>query len=400
MQIRQQLSRADLVRCLKQFHNEEDQALAAELLGYELPKVRHTAISSSLSFSKELSPQPILEEFNQDHEPLLEIEQRPSAIFYALTEREVYKTDNETNTLSILQGVEPLQEADLQPWDKIEPLLHQSILPKARFVPFVHRSLQLEHGHYLDVPKLVKKLAHLQVLQHLPKAPRQVASGRLYVLLDASQRMRPFWDDLAEVANLIQRHYGRVGLEIRLIEACPPTRYQNWLAINAYEQEWQRFTTPCTVLLLSDLGQLASEQSSMRQHWLRFARNLKQQGCRVYALSPISPEQQDIRFRPLLRQVLWNRQSQLKPQLNTATEKSHAAKVARVLGLISIAVHVEPELLRALLQCLPANEADSGVEAALYQHPDVNFGLTAISLKAEKRAQYQALFQTEEVPLQ
>lgn len=401
MQVKHQVSRADLLRWFKASSSEEEQVLVGELLGYELPWVNQKVFFDPSSFINEsqqvlFEPQPTF----QPHSSQSELEQRPLAIFYALTEREVYQNEDEAKLPKLLQGVEPLATADLQPWEFTKPLTHQSILPESRLVPFVQNSLHLEQGQYLDLTVLVKKLARLQILPRIPKAPRQVVSGRLYILLDASQRMRPFWDDLSEVAALIKRKYGRVGLEVRIIEACPPTRYSDWLSENSIPQAWQNFARPSTVLVLSDLGQLTVHDSLVRQQWLCFIQSLQQPTCRVYALSPISPEQQDLRFRKLLTQVLWNRNSLLKSQANQGNQKSQYAKVERVLGLISAAVHVEQELLRAILRCLPSDQADSGVEAAVYKHADINFGLTAISLKAGKREAYQALFKVEPVDLQ
>lgn len=396
MQVKHQVSRADLVRWFKTSSSEEEQVLVAELLGYELPWASQKVFLAPSAFINE-SQQTLLES-QSTSQP--ELEQRPSAVFYALTEREIYQNEDETKLPKFIQAAEPLATADLQPWEVTQPLTHQSILPESRLAPFVQNSLHLEQGQYLDLTVLVKKLARLQSLQRILKAPHQVVSGRLYVLLDTSQRMRPFWDDLSEVATLIKRKYGRVGLEVRLIEACPPTRYSDWLSENSIPQAWQNFASPSTVLVLSDLGQLTGHDSLVRQQWLCFIQSLQQLTCRVYALSPISPEQQDLRFRKLLTQVLWNRNSLLKPQANQGSQKPQPAKVERVLGLISAAVHVEPELLRAILQCLPSDQADSGVEAAVYKHADINFGLTAISLKADKREAYQALFKAEPTDLQ
>ena len=385
MQVKQQVSRADLLRCLKASSSKEEQVLVAELLGYELSWLHQKPAIEPSFFPQESQPVLVESQSNSQAQFLeSELEQRPSAIFYALTEREVHQNEEEVKRSKFLQSVEPLTEADLQPWELTEPLAHQTILPEARLVPFVQNSLHLAQGQYLDLGVLVKKLAHLQTLHRLPKAPRQVVSGRLYVLLDTSRRLRPFWDDLAEVAALIKRKYDRVGLELRVIEACPPTRYIVWFGANSIPQAWQHFASPSTVFVLSDLGQLMEQDSVVRQQWLRFIQSLQQTTCRVYALSPISPEQQDLRFRKWLTQVLWNRNSLLKPQTSQASSTLHSAKVERVLGLISVAVHIEPELLRAILQCLPSDQADSGVEAAVYQHAAINFGLTAISLKADQ----------------
>lgn len=327
MQFKQQVSRADLLHCLKASSSEEEQVLVAELLGYELPWRSRKAFFDPDFFPQEsqpalLEPQPS----SQSQFPQSDLEQRPPAIFYALTEREAYQNEEEAKLPKFLQGVEPLTTADLQPWELTEPLAHQTILPESRLVPFVQNSLHLAQGQYLDLNVLVKKLARLQTLHRLPKAPRQVVSGRLYVLLDASRRLRPFWDDMAEVAALIKRKYGRVGLELRVIEACPPTRYIDWLSVNSIPQAWQHFASPSTVLVLSDLGQLTEQDSLVRQQWLRFIQSLQQTTCRVYALSPVSPEQQDLRFRKWLTQVLWNRNSPLKPQTSQASSTLHSAK--------------------------------------------------------------------------
>ncbi|MGB3918056.1 MAG: formylglycine-generating enzyme family protein, partial [Thiothrix litoralis] len=180
----------------------------------------------------------------------------------------------------------------------------------------------------------------------------------------------------------------------------PGGRYYDWFDQQQAVKAWQPLKAPSVVLVISDLGQLSAQGSVVCQGWLRFAQQLARQGIRPLVLSPVSPAQQYAPFTAVLDQIPWGKLSRFQPQKPNSQQQEHASHVQRVLGLLSVAVHVEPELLRAILGCLPAIQADSGVEAAVYLHSDVVWGYTAMTLRAEKRAAYQALFRQESVSLQ
>lgn len=408
MQPISQTSRADLLRWMRRCHTPAEKQLAAEILGYEwLEPQANVNLKITVSSGDQgdckpespddesLSPHP-----EEDNEPAAIT--RPPEAFYALKHREQYADPDQPDDdlPECLRGVEPLSAADLRPLEQGEPLAHQPLVPQQRLLPFLRQALTYPLGQRLDVPRLVKQVARLQALQRIPRRPHVLPAGRVYVLLDLNKRLLPFWQDAHDLCELLARQHGKNGLDIRVLEDQPGGRYYDWFDQQQAVKAWQPLKVPSVVLIVSDMGQLSAQGSVVCQGWLRFAQQLARQGIRPLVLSPLSPAQQYAPFTTLVDQIPWGRLSRFKSQKPNQQQQEHSSHVQRVLSLLSVAVHVEPELLRAILGCLPAIQADSGVEAAVYLHPDVVWGYTAMTLRADKRAAYQALFRQEPASLQ
>ena len=390
--------RGDLLRWMRRCATLEEKCVTAPLLGFEY---------KAPTEDKERGREPITDGTTAPPPkpppyPMSADQKRPPEFFYALKQREIYASPSasQDNLPLGLQGVEPLQDADLQPVAEADPLPWQPILPLPRQKQFLRETLVSAFGQRLDIPRLIKRMARLQLFSRLPRKPHLLPAGRVYVLLDCSNRLLPFWQDGAALCAQIARRNGRSGLDIRVLDGNPHGPYWDWFDPRQRLQPWQRLQTPSVVLIIGDLGQLAAADSGIRQHWLHFVDGLRRQGIQPVALTPLSPAQQAQECWQTVHQVLWNKHSRLKPVRPDADIDGHRIAVKRVLGLLSVAAHVEPELLRAILGLLPVGQADSGVEAAVYLHDDVHWGYTAISVRPEKRADYQFLFKQEPAALQ
>ncbi len=393
-----QTSRGDLLRWMHRFSKDEEelQRLTAPILAYELPplkveeKIQRPDVVGLVTDKNKEKPEP---------KPILA--ERPPELFYALTQRERYATpETQNNPLAGLQGLEPLQDEDLQAFADAEPLPWQPILPLPRLANFLREHLAYSAGQQLDVAKLVKQVANLKILAKLPRKPRIVPAGRVIVLVDLNKRLRPFWQDAHNLCQLISRQHGRNGLDIRVIDDNPQDGYWDWFDDKQRPQPWQRLQGNSVVFIISDLGQLAAQDNLLQRQWLAFIRQLHHQNIQPVVLAPLSVAQQTEDLHKASRQILWNKHSRLVPEKLNIDLKNHQQAVKRVLGLLSVAAHVEPELLRAILGCLPAHEADSGIEAAAWLHEDVQWGYTAIRLQPDKRVEYQNKFKEEPVELQ
>jgi formylglycine-generating enzyme required for sulfatase activity len=392
-----QVSRGDLLRSLQLCPTPSAQRLAAPLLGFILPT--------------KLPPQQLAKPTGPNTEPTDEVvpvipqpatDKPAPELFYVLQTRQKYATlESLTSDLpAAFLGVQALQDDELQPWAPGAPLPHQPILPAPRLSEFLRQTLAHSIGRQLDVSKLVKQVARLKMLSQLPRKPRVLPAGRVVVLLDLNKRLRPFWQDAQQLCETIERKHGRSGLDIRVLDDNPLGEYWNWFDESRQLRPWQPLHAQSVVFIVSDLGQLASADNKLGLHWLVLLRQCHRQGINPVVLAPISAAQQDEALQNNARQLLWHKHSRLQPQRRDADHEAHRQAVRRVLGLLSVAAHVEPELLRAILACLPARQANSGIEAAVWLHDDVNWGYTAITLRPEKRAEYQALFKQEPPELQ
>ncbi len=399
MPISNQTSRGDLLRWLRRCQTQDEKCLSATILGYEWHQPEAKPNDTG---NKEPKPEPPEKDPDPLPIPTKTDLKRPQELFYALSHHEYYADPEQfdDHLPPALQGVQALTEADLQPLAAGEPLTHQTIVAEARMRDFLRRSLSHSTGHRLDIPQLVRRIARLQTLYHLPRKPRVVPAGRVYVLLDLNKRLLPFWLDAHRLCESIVRQHGLNGLEIRVIDDDPQGEYWDWFDESQQPKPWQTLAAQSLVFIVSDLGQLAEQDSPIQQRWDSFFQQLSRKNCVPIVLAPLSAAQQQLERLKNIRQILWNKHSKLRPQKFDPDSAAHAEHVRRVLAMLSIAVHVEPELLRAILSCLPAQQADSGIEAAVYQHPDMQWGYTAISMRPEKRAEYQAEFKQLDAGLQ
>lgn len=390
--------RGDLIRWMQRCRTEEERRLAGSILGYELTESAqqsssYTQIASGLhSVLRKSASSPKQEE----------VLKCPPERFYALAYFQRYADPEQLDVdwPPILQGVEPLTEQDLKPFAAGDTLQHQPIVPNARLNDFLRHTLSQSAGLTLDIPQLVRRVARLQTIYRLPRKPRILPAGRIYLLLDLNKRLLPFWLNAYSLCESVLRQHGRQGLEIRVIDDDPQGDYWDWFDEDQQIQAWRPISSQSTVLIISDMGQLAGLQHPVRAQWDDFLKQLRYQRIDPIVLAPLSPAQQTPSVQQSIRQILWNKQSNLRPQKIDPDLPAFAGYVRRALGLISIAVHVEPELLRAILGCLPAQQADSGVEAAVWLHPDVQWGYTALTMHPDKRSEYQAWFRHESAAIQ
>ncbi|MGD0961920.1 MAG: hypothetical protein ABSB19_19075, partial [Methylomonas sp.] len=400
MRHRSQTSRADLLRLLESNPTDSAQALAAPLFGYALPAPMPQPLTDQSGQTTETSatestPVPAIPE-SAAGKPAPEF-------FYVLQTRREYATLESLNSdlPPALQGVDALGDDELQPFEPGAPIPWQPILPAHRQAEFLRQTLTDSTGLRLDIPKLIKQAARLKMPARMPKKPRVSPAGRVVVLLDLNRRMRPFWQDAQHLCEAIERKHGHTGLEIRVMDDNPQGEYWDWFDGKRRMQPWRPLHAQSVVFIISDLGQLTGEESLISSHWLRLLRQCRRQGISPVVLAPIAAAQQDPALQSAVRQCLWSKHGRMRPQRRAADWDAHKQAVRRVLGLLSVATHVEPELLRAILACLPAEQADSGIEAAVWLHEDVDWGYTALRLKADKRTGYQQdYFKNEPAELQ
>jgi hypothetical protein len=345
-----QISRGDLLRVLQLCPTPSAQQLAAPLLGFALPTPP----------PQQLPKQPDSTTRQGDENESGETITQPSVLnkpapelFYVLHNRHQYATpESLTSDLpAVFQGVQALQDNELQAFASGDPLSWQPILPPPRLSEFLRQTLSHSIGYRLDVAKLIKQVARMKLLAKLPRKPRVLPAGRVVVLLDLNKRLRPFWQDAQQLCAAIERKHGRSGLEIRVLDDNPLGEYWDWFDNSQQLRPWKHLYAQSVVLIISDLGQLADAENLIAHHWLRLLQQCQRQGINPVVLAPISAAQQHQELQNHARQLLWHKHSRLQPQRLDIDLEAHKLAVRRVLGLLSVATHVEPELLRAILAC-------------------------------------------------
>ncbi|WP_051228280.1 formylglycine-generating enzyme family protein [Oceanospirillum beijerinckii] len=320
--------------------------------------------------------------------------------FLALNSVEVYgdlKQSPEQKINHII-GEQGLTDDDLAIDSSAETIPFQPIFNKSRQRDFIRRFLTHNLGKRLDIKRLIRQVSQCQPLYSLPYQRHQVPASRLYVLADTSNRLINYHYDMALLCQGIIKVMGAMGLEIREFKDLPGESYNLWpLGKNdheddSYRDSWQRLDSDAEVLILSDMGQLTDADSRTRRSWLSFLQHLNQQGIVPVALSPIPQSYQCSRIRQYVKQVIWCNRGPLVANPSLVAKDKTLSDVQRVLSALSITTHIEPELLREVIQLL---DLESGIEALIANHPEIQFGYTALAIKADRKEYYQQLFAQE-----
>ena len=383
-------SRADLLRWAGRY-GRESLTEVAFLAGYEVvappdpPPAGHVSNDDGENIGQ-TSPSPLSK---------ADPGTRPPEPFYHVSSRE--RSASQSNEADdpaqahippSIRGFPPFTDNDpaLQtPADAPLPLPWRPIVPEARLVPFLRRALSQPGARRLDLPGLVKKVSRLEPLHRIPTTHKSIPAGQVTVLLDLNDRMLPFWEDGRALCKSIELKHGRVGLELRMLRDDPEGRHRDGFNPRQPPRPWSMPPTGSVVLIVSDLGQLARDGGIVCRAWLRLGERLLRRGLHPVVLTPVAPAQRVIALERYYRQVHWDRSASLVEEAAKAGEDLIDEQAERLLGLVSPAIHVEPELLRAVCRLLPAQISHSGVEAAVWLHPDVLWGYTAFQLRAEKR---------------
>jgi formylglycine-generating enzyme required for sulfatase activity len=254
------------------------------------------------------------------------------------------------------------------------------LIPWPRLWPFLRAALgELAERHRIDLRQVAAACARIQPLRRLPrlKGERWAVAGEL--ILDLHPRLYPFWDDFNALKAALPRLRGGTGLRILRMDQGPDGLVHVWEA-----GTWgppRPYTPPAAgqpVLIAGDLGCLGTP--AQRQAWVRLGRRLAGSGRPPVVLTPCPPRWWDPTLAGLYFPVFLDRGAQIPPRpagprpwpawavdFEQAIRDDQGAH--RLLALLSACVAIRPVLLRQLRHRLPVGLADTGSEAAAWQHP-------------------------------
>jgi formylglycine-generating enzyme required for sulfatase activity len=215
---------------------------------------------------------------------------------------------------------------------------------------------QLQPTRSADLRKLVSRLARADVVTVFPRRTRTRMPERVVVVADRSRRLIPLWDDQFDVVRVLRSSLRRGAVETLVVRDRPTHGRE----VRELERLVRRGGGPVApVLVLSDLGALADEAT--RTAWREFGRSARRVGSLTSALTPcLAPTRASVDPR-LWRTASWEGGS-------IASSAGRADGVERLLRLTSIALRVEPALLRAVRMLLPRSDADAQSELDVWSH--------------------------------
>jgi len=268
-------------------------------------------------------------------------------------------------------------------WVRLLPVLRQSLS---------ERQIQPRP----DINKLVKRLARGEQIHALPKRERQVWAAQAILLLDSPARLQGLKADYAWLEQALSLARGKVGLVSATLLDLATRR----VIVDGQEQILL-LSSATPLFILSDLG-VYEASGQVSRDWLNFGRWLHQQGCRPHVLLPAPTRYISDALSRCFQVIPWDRFSSLqvlsptglsREQIYTI-QKADTVMAERFLELLSVAVEIEPRLLRALRYQLP-HPQPLGVAAELlaWNYPEVERLTTHIEFKPEYSAHCRAALQ-------
>ena len=396
MRHRTQIGRADLLECLHAHDAARLEALAAAL-GY----VRRER--KRVPEQPPGKPRPPEEPEIPGKPPPPTTAVSPQACFYRVTaQRTLEPSEVIRDEPDWFTQAEPFRSEDeIRAPDGVNPLPQPPLMRWSRLWPFLKTALGAQQTlHTLDVPLVIKQLAHVKPLRDLPRQRRQTWAADGQIIIDYAAPLLPFWMDFNRLWERLQGLRGSWGLQIVAFpDGAPGDRC--WVSVGGEWRDSDRYPLPglgAAVLVLSDLGCIDKTDGRRRQ-WQRLGSRLARAGCRPVALMPCPSRWWNHDLARWFDPVCWDRAQRLPRRIGgrraipAPTERAELEPgVAQLLALLAPAIRVEPALLRATRYLLPATVADVGSEAAVWNHSDVHATLLAFYYDREAITRYRSRF--------
>ena len=375
--------RADLVRALRQGDQEMAQ-IAAELLGFRPVKaVKLVAIDTVKSTEKAQLTVGSIDQIAPIEEiPLTDIPFWYVDAYEPIAAAETVEQPVEPGEIEWTnRPTEPLRIPLLAPWRELQARLRCE-------------AAQWHETRTLDVPAVVATLTRGRQIERVPYERRRRWGPRLQIIADRSDRLVPYWADQEVTGHALSRLLASHQIERAAYwEGLTAPRL---LTDGSASGDYRMPPPGSLVLVLGDLGCLTDGNLEVRNFWLGFGRQLADAGCQPTALLPCPPQRCDKALRDLWRLLPWAR-----PSGSAADPQQRWQRAERLLRLVSPALRIEPGLLRAVRLLLPTDEADSGTESDVWQHPALTSdSAAAATLAPDKAKEYRAAFATEPEALQ
>lgn len=212
---------------------------------------------------------------------------------------------NTPNWYRRAEPLEPDTEPDELPLQPVEPLLP----PDGQRTLLISMLSSVSRGHEIDVPRLVQRVANLEVLSKLPLRSRRSMTGDVQVILDTSKRMEPFAQDQSQLVATLTRLLPDERLRVVRCQGVPPDEPgRKRRPSRSYSYPSQG----ALVLLLSDLGQGGGPFAPPMmepERWIGFSRRLAAHGCAFLVLAPAAADLIDPRLARSLDIIPWDRRS-------------------------------------------------------------------------------------------
>ncbi len=214
----------------------------------------------------------------------------------------------------------------------------------------------------LDLEAAIERLSRGELLREVPHRTRRAWGPALHIIEDRARRLVPYWRDQDDVTDMLQQMYPPDGVTIARLGDGDSQPMLRWPAARRGEVG---LPAPHTlVLVLGDLGCLATRGEPLQRFWRHWGRLLHDNHNPAVALVPMPLQDIPLELARLWTVVRWDAGAAAGAAGPAA---STTETVQHLLTLLAPAVRLEPGLLRAVRELLPAGSRDAGMEARVWQ---------------------------------
>jgi hypothetical protein len=184
----------------------------------------------------------------------------------------------------IIANAEPIS---LEGTALIQPLRAPIFAPRAeRAILSAAIAVQSRTGQ-VDLDGLIDRLVHRKFIDRLPRRPLPTLKHGVQLLLDRSESMLPYFDDLEALEARVRQLAGRSRCVSRQFKGSPLSRQR-------FQQSSQplKLVSQVPILIASDFGigaPLLSRDRARPGDWARFVRQARTRQCPLVALIPHKP---------------------------------------------------------------------------------------------------------------
>ena len=164
----------------------------------------------------------------------------------------------------------------------------------------------------IDIKAVVDLISRGRLVSKMPKIKKRVWAENCNIILDFSQRLVPFWDDMHAICNGIKKMRGCSGLNIYKIKHGPGGKFRKYydplVTVTDVVSDRQG-----PFFIISDLG--CFESNHTVKQWICFGERLKRAQIHPIVLTPCLPKLWDNELLKYYCPIRWDRGNKLPVDL-------------------------------------------------------------------------------------
>jgi len=161
-------------------------------------------------------------------------------------------------------------------------------------------------GSEPDLQRIIAGFTRGERMRDLPRLPVARLDRGIQLLLDVSEAMTPFRDDLTDLGDALERVVGRARCQVFEF-AGDPAKASRWDEAGK-ERDWKA-ERGRPVVLATDFGIAAPPAARDRithSGWLEFAAKVRKAGCPLMAFVPLPPSRWPVRLARQITLIHWD----------------------------------------------------------------------------------------------